>query len=222
MLARVKAKGATLANLSTQLSPKESNLGSWHRHVLSSIALTAAQDVHHIAAALANPDELAMNLSYLAWAVRSLSEARIWTRLAIEPEHAGRFMGGLISDGLDIYAGFDTIVQKNLSSVGLAAQFGQLKTQLDNTLKQLSKNKSDLKFNIRAESENLGLAEEYQSMYKFLSKLAHVTATATIFSYQPALVEPTATAILLCADEYLDDMIERLNTLVVRPEELAP
>jgi hypothetical protein len=50
-------------------------------------------------------------------------------------------------------------------------------------------------------------------MYRFLSKLAHVTATATIFSFQASLVEATATPISLPANGSLRMLSERLTLL---------
>lgn len=38
---------------------------------------------------------------------------------------SARFMGELTTDGLDIFAGFDDIVQENLAGIGLAARFDE-------------------------------------------------------------------------------------------------
>jgi len=209
----LKEKGAMLARLSLSLSPGPSDLGSWHRHVLTSLAVTSAQQVHHISAAIAKREDLTLDLSYLAWSVRTLFELRLWTRLAIDPKHAGRFMGGLITDGLDIFAGFDGIVQQHLKEAGLAAKFGLLKNQLDAAITQIGMSKKELKFNVAEESRNMGLEDEYQQAYKFTSKLAHLTATATVFSLQQGLVEQTASVLLIWADEYLEDIIEKLKTV---------
>lgn len=191
----------------------QKDLAVWHTKMITSLLQLTMQCINHVGCAVAKPEAREFNLGYLAWAVRSLYEIRLWIRLSRNKKNLDRFIHGLLLDGLDVFEGFKDVVEQNLSDTPFAGQFDMLRSTLEQMLEQASLTKKGLKFNIQEESAKLGLEKEY-GMFKFLSKLAHPTAVSVALTFNKQIADGSALMVLYSADDYVVDIISTVSRFI--------